>query len=60
MKTSFKGEEYEMYTSEWYVNPTKYGILDIDGDGKEELIITSDDGFLCTRSLFCRICKVER
>lgn len=46
--------EYEMYTSEWYVNPTKYGYLDIDGDGKKELIITSDDGFF-----YALICSAD-
>lgn len=49
-----QNEEYEMYTSEWYVNPTKYGYLDIDGDGKEELIITSDDGFF-----YALICSAD-
>ena len=45
--------EYKQYIADWYADPAKYGYLDIDGDGKKELIITSD---LCT-DLLCRSAK---
>lgn len=32
--------EYKQYIADWYADPAKYGYLDIDGDGKKELIIT--------------------
>ena len=37
--------EYKQYIADWYADPAKYGYLDIDGDGKKELIITSDGVF---------------
>ena len=46
--------EYKQYIADWYADPAKYGYLDIDGDGKEELIITSDDGFF-----YALICSVD-
>lgn len=46
--------EYEQYIADWYADPAKYGYLDIDGDGKKELIITSDGVFF-----FALICSAD-
>ena len=46
--------EYKQYIADWYADPAKYGYLDIDGDGKKELIITSDGVFF-----YALICSAD-
>ena len=46
--------EYKQYIADWYADPAKYGYLDIDGDGKKELIITSDGDFF-----YALICSAD-
>ena len=46
--------EYKQYIADWYADPAKQGYLDIDGDGKKELIITSDGVFF-----YALICSAD-
>lgn len=46
--------EYKQYIADWYADPAKYGYLDIDGDGKKKLIITSDGVFF-----YALICSAD-